>query len=631
MEQNFREIKLIEKCWKIGNVHVVVCDTLHMAHKKYDEFQHCGITYALFLITSSPGELLQELLELIKIDNMDTIISSHIRVAHPVIKVVSGIIEQKLLCYDMFDVLYENQKICDVCFQSGTIIFLKDCNLHKPKLKRDASQISTIGSAWCTVMLKNGSKEVAVKIDVDDLHFTKSHCMYVSTDKNTNYSLVRIKIENTTNLFSHILLKIVKLAPNMVVDHINRDSLDLRKLNLRIISCQRNAHNKTKSNGTSSIYIGVYANPDGTFLAHQSFNYKEYYLGRFKTEIEAAKANDKFSVFKYQDVTAQRNNVLTNDELKVALSTDLRAPICQVNSTFGVGIYKIKSKFQAVWRKDTKIFKKSFPSLQEAINHRDQQLNKIKLQKAQLIISEPIKRDIDGIAIITTNQKRGKQRDIQVDDDIYYELKKHNWNFTRDNPWAKITPTKRINMAEFVLNFHDQERKEGFTIDHLTQNHKNCQIQNLRFADKYAQAQNKKKKLNAKNTYIGVSRARTSQWRAELVCKSVRYYQIFNTEIEAANHYNILAKHFYDHPMLNPIPNNMIFPFSSFETSTTVTPRRNKNSKFRGVFPVRQKWCARIKVNGKNIEQIFNTEKEAAIHYNKLAQLYQKRPKLNVL
>jgi len=42
-----------------------------------------------------------------------------------------------------------------------------------------------------------------------------------------------------------------------IIDHINNDPLDNRMENLRFASRSQNAHNKTKSQGKSSKYIGV--------------------------------------------------------------------------------------------------------------------------------------------------------------------------------------------------------------------------------------------------------------------------------------------------------------------------------------------------------------------------------------
>lgn len=79
----------------------------------------------------------------------------------------------------------------------------------------------------------------------------------------------------------------------MVVDHINRNPLDNRKCNLRIITRAQNMMNKNSQSGSSSKYIGVYFNNNrNKWIAQISYNQKNIQLRRFDNEIDAAKARD---------------------------------------------------------------------------------------------------------------------------------------------------------------------------------------------------------------------------------------------------------------------------------------------------------------------------------------------------
>lgn len=84
-----------------------------------------------------------------------------------------------------------------------------------------------------------------------------------------------------------------------VVDHINHNRLDNRKKNLRVCSKKQNARNCLKPKGKhTSIYKGVrYKNDHGRrkrWNAHIKYNYRQIFIGTYKTEKEAAKAyNDK--------------------------------------------------------------------------------------------------------------------------------------------------------------------------------------------------------------------------------------------------------------------------------------------------------------------------------------------------
>jgi len=79
------------------------------------------------------------------------------------------------------------------------------------------------------------------------------------------------------------------------VDHINHDSLDNRRGNLRLATCQQNQFNQRPRSGTkSSKYRGVaWRKRAGKWVAQIGCNYKRYGLGYFTSEEDAAMAYDR--------------------------------------------------------------------------------------------------------------------------------------------------------------------------------------------------------------------------------------------------------------------------------------------------------------------------------------------------
>lgn len=75
--------------------------------------------------------------------------------------------------------------------------------------------------------------------------------------------------------------------PGMVVDHINRNKLDNRRENLRVVTHQENLQNQRSQVGKTSEYRGV-SWIRGAWVAQCRVNGETHYLGRHTDEMKAA-------------------------------------------------------------------------------------------------------------------------------------------------------------------------------------------------------------------------------------------------------------------------------------------------------------------------------------------------------
>ena len=138
-----------------------------------------------------------------------------------------------------------------------------------------------------SITLKNGNVTI---MDCDDYEKYKHLNLAVQYGWNkTPYIAVNL---NAKTMLIHRL--IMDSPKGILVDHINRNTLDNRKENLRLATRSQNMGNMVSNTGNSK-FKGVYKRSPkhktkNKWSAQIYANGKNNYLGNFFTEIEAAKA-----------------------------------------------------------------------------------------------------------------------------------------------------------------------------------------------------------------------------------------------------------------------------------------------------------------------------------------------------
>jgi hypothetical protein len=97
-------------------------------------------------------------------------------------------------------------------------------------------------------------------------------------------------LKNGRKLYLHRLL--LNAPADAQIDHINGNTLDNRRSNLRISTASTNQQNRHRVQGHIP-YKGVYRHTDGRFIARIKVRNTQYWLGSFKTALEAARAYDR--------------------------------------------------------------------------------------------------------------------------------------------------------------------------------------------------------------------------------------------------------------------------------------------------------------------------------------------------
>ncbi len=126
-----------------------------------------------------------------------------------------------------------------------------------------------------------------VIIDTEDLDKVKDIKWKLS---NSGYSMNTPKSGPATHM-SRVIYGEDKLNSELFVDHINHNTLDNRKCNLRAATKSQNAMNSIKmGNPSNNIIPGVYLTESGSYSATIKHMQQTYYLGTYDTFENAAYA-----------------------------------------------------------------------------------------------------------------------------------------------------------------------------------------------------------------------------------------------------------------------------------------------------------------------------------------------------
>lgn len=120
------------------------------------------------------------------------------------------------------------------------------------------------------------------KIDLDDIEKVKDLMCSIAYAPHIKSFYVNCRNGYSNNVYKLHRL-ITNCKNNLVVDHINHDTLDNRKYNLRCISNMNNTQNKKEKFGIN------FEKQRGLWRARIGVNYKRIELGFFNTYEEALK------------------------------------------------------------------------------------------------------------------------------------------------------------------------------------------------------------------------------------------------------------------------------------------------------------------------------------------------------
>lgn len=181
-----------------------------------------------------------------------------------------------------------NEKIIlGALLKSGKV---KSCTCQKIKLLKKKNEYDINGNEVIVYFNNCDQKMIC---DLKDWEKLKQYCWVLGE---SGYAEARVN--GKTKLFHHF---VIQSSVGNDRDHINRDKLDNRKCNLRVVS--RTINNYNRENFNKYGVKGVYCK-NGKFISRITYKNKQQYLGSFNTieEAKTARENAELEILKKEGV-----------------------------------------------------------------------------------------------------------------------------------------------------------------------------------------------------------------------------------------------------------------------------------------------------------------------------------------
>jgi len=332
---------------------------------------------------------------------------------------------------------------------------------------------------------------------------------------------------NGTTRLHHFILG--RPEPGFVVDHINGDSLDNQRCNLRFATKPQNSQNQAKRPGGMSIYKGVSLNPKANTWTATIGRTK---LGSFAEETDAARAYDEAALHIY-GLGARTNG----------FGTEAKAPPARAVRALPRGVKLLPhGAFQAAYKGK---YLGSFETVSEARDAYETAVWDAEYAKLEAHVNQPIPRNADGVAIIIA-RRHGVKHEVLVDDMDWYRLALSKWSVDASGYATCTKNGKCIRMNRALCAATDTE-----LVDHFNGARLDNRRSNLRATCDSSNGQNRRPKYS--DQYIGVRYlSKNSKFQARISRHRTSYHLgLFETAELAAAAYDRKALELYDNPRLN--------------------------------------------------------------------------------
>lgn len=494
------------------------------------------------------------------------------------------------------------------------------------------SHVKYVDVEGCEIQLFDKNKNIVdyAIVSAEDYEKVCSFSWYKAVG-NTKTTDLSYAVSHRLRMHHYILGK-----PNQgfTIDHINGDGLDNRLVNLRIATMSQNSQNKRRDKSKDkSQYIGVKYHPiTQKWYVQMYINKISHSLGTFSSDKEAAIAYDTAVLVANQGVGKTNGLVKYSDVSHKKLEDVFPKKEPRKLPKF---INQVGKKFYARTKYDKKLYiSTNFKTIDEAIIKRDEflkEINQLKQDKIERHNKQPITRNKNGVACILIGGQ-----ECLVDDAMWHELKAFSWNVSNFYASGRVG-NNVTTMHQYVMKTDPYQM-----IDHINRNKLDNRKENLRLADSSQNNHNQTKAENCTSKFQGVSLERDDRgkeyyrWKAQIAKDGLSYnLGRFETEVEAANAFNIKAVELYKtYARLNNIDaSELKEAIAKSQQKHGRYKKPNSKSTYIGVSQQGKKWKAQFRLKGETYYKGgFDTQEAAAFAYNTMAkELLGDKAKINTI
>lgn len=162
------------------------------------------------------------------------------------------------------------------------------------------NQVEVRGSTAAIKIIRRGCLVLETLVDVSDLPAIDAAFSSVSAHfcpRSENFYAIGYAWRSGSDVQERLSRFLMAAPREMVVDHINHDTMDNTRSNLRIVDVSANALNrKGPRAGSKAGYIGVsWCEVKQRWQAERRIAGVRYYLGQFRDKAEAIKRVERFN------------------------------------------------------------------------------------------------------------------------------------------------------------------------------------------------------------------------------------------------------------------------------------------------------------------------------------------------